>query len=94
MSHLGKIVSIYEIAGFVDTALPSAMISNNIINAFKKTGIFPYNLYAFRDNDFLPSLVSERPDAIDVSTEETNNVTGLLSSPCNECCSIIRVYHD
>ena len=61
---------------------------NNIINAFKKTGIFSYNSHIFRDDDFLPNLVSERPHVIDVSTEETDNVTGLLSSPCNECCSI------
>ena len=66
MSHPGKTVSIYEIAGFVGTALPSAMTPNNTINAFKKTGIFPYNSHAFRDDDFLPSLVSERPHEIDI----------------------------
>ena len=88
MCHPGKTVSIYEIAEFVGPALPSAMTSNNMINAFKKISIFPYNSHAFRDDDFLSSLVSEQPHAIDVSTEETDNITGLLSSPCNECCSI------
>ncbi|KYN05191.1 Chromobox protein like protein 1 [Cyphomyrmex costatus] len=75
LSHPGKIVSIHEVAGFVGTSLPCAMTPNNIINAFRKTGIFPFNLHAFSD-DFLPSLISERPHAIDVSTEETDNVTG------------------
>lgn len=40
MSHPGKTVSIYEIARFVGTALTRAMTPNNIIHAFKKTGIF------------------------------------------------------
>ena len=53
MSHSEKTVSIYEIAGFVGIALPSAMTPNNIINTLKKTGIFPYNSHAFRDDDFL-----------------------------------------
>ncbi|XP_018351929.1 PREDICTED: uncharacterized protein LOC108754243 isoform X2 [Trachymyrmex septentrionalis] len=77
ISHPGKTISIYEIAGFVGTALPSAMTPNSIINAFKNTGIFPYNSHAFRDDDFLPSLVSERPNVIALENLDENSIDNV-----------------
>lgn len=57
----GKTMSIYEIPGIVKTAWPQAATPTNIMNAFKKTGIYPYNPDIFTDDDFAPSNVTDRP---------------------------------
>lgn len=57
-----------------------AMTPNNIINAFKKTAIFPYDPHVFSDDDFLPSSVSERPFPSSVTTEESDNIAGPSQS--------------
>ena len=56
----GKTMSIYEIPGIVKYAWPLASITNNIINAFKKTGICPYNKNIFTNEEFAPSYVTDR----------------------------------
>lgn len=61
MRHPGKPISIYEIAACVGEAHMKAMTPINIMNAFRKTGIFPYDNNIFTDIDFLPSEVTNRP---------------------------------
>lgn len=53
-------MSIYEIV-IVKYAWPLAAAPNNIMNAFKKAGISPYNPNIFTDQDFAPSFVTDRP---------------------------------
>lgn len=57
----GKTMSIYEIPGIVKHAWPLAATPNNIMNAFNKAGISPYNPEIFTDEDFAPSFVTDRP---------------------------------
>lgn len=69
-------VTIYEISEFVRTAFVKAMTPVNIINAFKKTGIFPFDRNLFTDDDFLPSSVTDRlcPDC-EIRIDAENNLS-------------------
>lgn len=75
----GKTMSIYEIPGIVKHAWPLAATPNNIMNAFKKAGISPYNPDIFTDEDFAPSFVTDRPmpDA-NISLELGQNMESQL----------------
>lgn len=63
-SNAGKTMTIYDIPKIVATALPLATTANNIINGFKKTGIFPFNADIFTESDFAPSYVTDRPEVM------------------------------
>jgi len=56
----GKTVTIYDIPGIVNAALPSALTPKNILSGFKATGITPFNPEVFSDDDFLSSSVTDR----------------------------------
>lgn len=60
-SHPGLTMSIYDIPGIVRLALPLAGTPGNVQNGFSSTGIWPYNRDKFKDSDFAPSLVTDRP---------------------------------
>lgn len=74
----GKTMSIYEIPGIVKTAWPLAASPSNIINAFKKTGVYPYNPQIFTDEDFAPSFVTDRPLAATTTPEIALNERSVL----------------
>ena len=61
-SNPGKTMSIYDLPGIVRDALPLALNPVNVINAFKKTGIWPCNEDVFQESDFAPSFVTDRPN--------------------------------
>lgn len=58
----GKTLTIYDIPKIVADSLPLAQTSMNIINGFRKTGIFPYNANIFSEDEFSPAFVTDRPD--------------------------------
>lgn len=58
--HPGKVITIYDIAGIINNAFP--IPSANIVNGFRKTGIHPFDETIFKDDDFLPSFVTDRPE--------------------------------
>ncbi len=60
-SHPGLTMSIYDIPGIIRLALPLAGTPGNVQNGFSSTGIWPYNRDKFKDSDFAPSLVTDRP---------------------------------
>ncbi|XP_022818636.1 uncharacterized protein LOC111351098 [Spodoptera litura] len=62
VNHPGKTMTIYDLPGIVKEAFPLAFTQNNIINSFKKAGIWPCNEDVFQDCDFAPSFVTDRPD--------------------------------
>ncbi|XP_052741963.1 uncharacterized protein LOC112051831 isoform X2 [Bicyclus anynana] len=76
LNNPGKNVTIYDLAEFIGTAFTRAMTPMNIINAFRKTGIYPFDRNVFTDEDFLPSAVTDRlyPDVLknvpDVSLQD------------------------
>lgn len=65
----GKTITIYDIPKIVADSLPFAQTSMNIMNGFKKTGIFPYNPNIFNDDEFSPSFVTDRPDPASIVLE-------------------------
>ncbi|CAB3250214.1 unnamed protein product [Arctia plantaginis] len=89
----GKTMSIYEIPGIVKHAWPLAATPNNIMNAFKKAGISPYNPDIFTDEDFAPSFVTDRPmpDTANISLE-----LGNLEPQLQELADVNepQVHHD
>lgn len=44
---------------------PRAMTPVNISSAFRKTGIFPFNKFIFKEEDFMPSAVTDRENPLD-----------------------------
>ncbi|XP_045762732.1 uncharacterized protein LOC123865623 [Maniola jurtina] len=62
LNNPGKGVTIYDLAELIGTAFIRTMTPTNIINAFKKTGIHPFDRNVFTEEDFLPSAVTDRPN--------------------------------
>ena len=56
----GKTFTIYQAAASVGLAFLKAITPSNIVAAFKKTGIFPYDRNVFIDIDFMCSPVRNR----------------------------------
>lgn len=57
----GKTMSIYEIPEIVKYALPLAVTPVNVMSAFRKAGIWPYDPNVFTEDDYAPSFVTDRP---------------------------------
>lgn len=66
----GKTLTIYDIPKIVADSLPFAQTSVNIVNGFRKAGIFPYNANIFSEHDFMPSFVTDRPEPENVELEQ------------------------
>lgn len=54
-------VTIYELGEIIGSAFQKAMTPRNITSSFAKCGIYPFDRHIFTDEDFLPSLVTDRP---------------------------------
>lgn len=76
-TNAGRQVSIYDIPSLANTAYINSFTMRNISKAFEKTGLWPINEFAFTDEDFLPSYVTDRQETIN-DTNRSNN------SPDNE----------
>lgn len=57
----GKTITVHDIPFIVKEALLLALNPTNIINGFRKTGIFPFNKDVFQKVDFLSAFVTDRP---------------------------------
>ena len=62
-SHPGQSITIYDVAELSGVAFNKAFCMENIISAFKSTGIFPFNLNIFTNDMFLPAEVTDVPIA-------------------------------
>lgn len=87
MSHPGQPVTIYELGAFIGEAYQKALTPISITNAFKKTGIFPFDRTVFTEIDFLPSTVTDRPileennsNCRPVDESNTSNITISMTS--------------
>lgn len=85
MRNPGKKFTIYNVAECVGQAYLKSMTPINIVNAFKKCGIYPFDDNIFTDIDFMPSWVTDRPlpQPIDDETdlEEDEIVQKRADSP-------------
>lgn len=57
----GRNVSIYEIASLSAKAFSRSMTPENILSAFRCTGIFPLNCHIFGDYDYISASVTDQP---------------------------------
>ncbi|XP_055922503.1 uncharacterized protein LOC129953377 [Eupeodes corollae] len=71
MRHPGQPVTIYDVGALVGEAYQKSMTPTSITNAFKKTGIYPFDRNVFGEVDFLPSSVTDRPEPTE--NEEFNH---------------------
>lgn len=77
----GKPVTIYDIAEMVGIAYPLSFTPRNIVNGFKVAGIVPLNPEIFGDEEFMPSLVTDRPE---IQNQKDVNQGILEPAPNNE----------
>ncbi|XP_077966411.1 uncharacterized protein LOC144419992 [Styela clava] len=61
-AHPGQTISIYDIPGIASLAYGKAFTPANIVSGFLSCGIFPLNKNVFKDEDFLCSYVTDRPE--------------------------------
>lgn len=69
----GKIITIYDVPSISSSALVSAATPRNIINGFSVSGIWPFNMNVFTEDDVAPSVVTDM--VINTTTEEIVNTT-------------------
>ncbi|XP_033105101.1 uncharacterized protein LOC117107518 [Anneissia japonica] len=60
-NHPGERMTMHDIPGLVNTALTKANTPANIINGFRKCGIYPYNSDIFDDHEFAPAEPTDQP---------------------------------
>ena len=61
-SHPGMAITIYDISSTVKQVWDDTFTVSNIAAGFEKSGVQPYNLDVFKEFDFNPSDVTDRPD--------------------------------
>ncbi|KAH3826365.1 hypothetical protein DPMN_128267 [Dreissena polymorpha] len=76
----GLHITKYNIAQL--TAKPSlkALSSENLISAFKKTGISPYNKLAINGSQIAPSTIFDKPDITMESTTASEGTPNLMQN--------------
>lgn len=84
-SHSGRSVSIYEFRELVKQAFLSAMTPTNITSGFRATGIFPFNRDIFPEEDYAPSMVTDRANPEQSSTSAAANLPGTSHDGVNPC---------
>ena len=83
----GKAVTHFQVAGLVNRAQLKACIPQNSVNAFKKTGIFPFDCDVFSDWEFAPSLTTNKEKNInenDPSLSGTQGATIIAQASCSK----------
>ena len=61
MKHVGKLITIYQIAELAGTALTKAATPENVISGFRVPGVWPFDRDIFSNVDYLPSYITDRP---------------------------------
>ena len=68
-SNPGKTCTIYTVPEISKRAFLSSFTQLNIISAFRSTGIFPLNRDIWKECDFLPSALTDRPNPLDANEQ-------------------------
>ena len=61
MRHVGKLITIYQIAELAGTALTKAATPENVISGFRVSGVWPFDRDIFSNVDYLPSDITDGP---------------------------------
>ena len=70
-------MTIYDLAGIYREPIPLAMTAQNGMKSFAATGTFPVIPDIFTEADFLPSMVTDRPNP------HTSGSAAGVSSSCS-----------
>lgn len=70
-THVGRIVSQYDVSRLFGEAYRKAASTHNAIKGFASTGVWPTNRNIFDDSDYMPSMMTDRPEP----TTENENVS-------------------
>jgi len=70
LANPGKPMTIYDVAGRVGEAFPSAMTPNNIQSGFKVSRNWPFDRLIFTDEEFKSSFVTDRPNPEQEQSDE------------------------
>ena len=62
VNHPGKPLTIYEVSTVVGEAFPRAFTPQTIQAGFRVSGCYPVNRNIFREDEFLSSFVTDRPE--------------------------------
>lgn len=71
----GKPMTVYNIPQMVAQAFPKAMTIDNITAGFRAAGIFPFNPKIHKAADYVPSLVTDRPDPNESTAASTSSIS-------------------
>lgn len=74
LQHPGKRITIYDVPEILGRVYPLAFSNKNIISAFQKTGLYPFNRHVFDDSEFLAASVT------DMIQDETTVATSSSTS--------------
>ncbi|KAK9718078.1 hypothetical protein QE152_g23406 [Popillia japonica] len=69
------------------------MKPENIYAAFKKAGILPYDRHIFKEEDFLPSSVTDRPVPGDNNIQQTNELPNMCNAEFSQASSSLHDYN-
>ncbi|KAF8784663.1 hypothetical protein HNY73_010313 [Argiope bruennichi] len=73
-------MKIYGIPGIIAVALLLATTKSNITAGFAATGISPLNPDIFPDSEFLPSYVTDRPQAYLIYLSDSSALDSICSN--------------
>lgn len=77
LQNPGKPITIYDVSELLGQSYFQVFTSNNIVKAFKVTGIYPFDQDIFSDLDFASSYVTDRSERQDndLSQQQFQNLT-------------------
>lgn len=82
-SHVGRIISQFDVAKLFGEAYLKAVSPQNAVRGFESTGIWPTNRHIFSDVDYLPSSMTDRPQASNSPDTPTLTTNEGVSDPFN-----------
>lgn len=83
ISNPGRTITIRNLGEFTNKAFNRVFTRQNIINSFKKPGIWPVDRLAFSDDDFIASTVTDKPPN-SLDNAKSCESTGIPESPSTE----------
>jgi hypothetical protein len=91
---LGARITIYDLPGFAKSAQEAVFTTANIQNAFRKTGIEPFDDNIFTDEDFGGSFATERPPPMLESVGQTSNENAVNVQSVESLPSFMKLVMD
>lgn len=84
VANPGRTITIHDLAGLSNKAFTLSFTMANIISGFRETGIYPFSTTVFKEDDFEPASVTDRPvDEISCLPEQSasDDIVTIESSP-------------